>query len=301
MRFKNLDLNLLVALDLLLAECNVSRAAEKMHITQSAMSNALARLREYFGDDLLVAVGRKMELTPRAELLREPVRDILVRIESSVTAMPEFNPAAFDRTFRIFASDYTLTTLVPALLKMIALRGYPLKFEFRPQADQPHRVLERGDADLLIIPSDYASKDHPKELLFEEEFVCIADANHPRIGDTLDLETFRRERHAVMRPASSAMSFETQALTSLGIERDIDATTFSFGSLPYLVAGTQRLATVHARLARAVAGHLPIRILELPFDLPPMPQSMQWHTYRTNDPALIWLKQTLRAAVAEMG
>jgi len=301
MRFKNLDLNLLVALDLLLTERNVSRAAEKMHITQSAMSNALGRLRDYFRDDLLVQVGRRMELTSRAELLREPVRDILVRIESSVMAMPEFDPAASDRTFRIFVSDYTLVTLVPAFLQMIAPEGYPVNFEFLPQSDQAHRELERGDADLLIIPREYASRDHPAEVLYEEDFVCIADAAHPRIGATLDLETFRRERHTVMRPASTAISYETLGMTKLGIEREVDAATFSFASLPWLVAGTQRLATVHSRLARAVAAHLPIRILELPFELPRMPQTMQWHTYRTNDPALIWLKDMMRAAVIEMG
>lgn len=300
MRFKSLDLNLLVALDLLLRERNVSRAAEKMHITQSAMSNALGRLRNYFGDDLLAPVGRRMELTPRAELLREPVLDILMRIETSVTAMPEFNPAASNRSFRIFVSDYTLSTLVPAFLRMIAPHQFPLGFEFRPQVDQPHRPLERGDADLLIIPREYASKDHPAEVLYEEGFVCIADASHPRIGETLDLQTYCRERHAVMRPASSAASFETKGMTELGIERDIDAITFSFASLPHLVAGTQRLGTVHARLARAAARHLPLRILKLPFDLPPMAQSMQWHTYRTNDPALIWLREMMRASVSKM-
>jgi DNA-binding transcriptional LysR family regulator len=301
MRFKNLDLNLLVALDLLLTECNVSRAAEKMHITQSAMSNALGRLRDYFGDDLLVTVGRKMELTPRAELLREPVRDILVRIESSVTAMPEFDPATSDRTFRIFVSDYTMVTLVPAFMRMIAPYEYPVRFEFLPQSDQAHRVLERGEADLLIIPREYASKDHPVEVLYEEDFVCIADAEHPRLGEKLNRETFCRERHAVMRPASTATSYETLGMASLGIERTIDVTTFSFTSLPWLVAGTLRIATMHARLARTVAGHLPIRVMELPFDLPRMPQAMQWHTYRTNDPALIWLKDKLRESVTEMG
>lgn len=301
MRFKNLDLNLLVALDLLLAERNVSRAAERMHMTQSAMSNALARLRDYFDDDLLVAVGRKMELTPRAELLREPVRDILVRIESSVTAVPEFDPATSDRTFRIYVSDYTMLTLVPALMRIIAPCEYPVRFEFLPQSDQAHRVLERGEADLLIIPRDYASKDHPAEVLYEEGFVCIADAGHPRIGEKLDWETFCRERHAVMRPANTATSFETLGMANLGIERIIDTTTFSFTSLPWLVAGTLRIATMHARLARSVARHLPIRVMDLPFDLPRMPQAMQWHTYRTNDPALIWLKDRLRDAVVEMG
>lgn len=301
MRFKNLDLNLLVALDLLLRERNVSRAAEKLHITQSAMSNALSRLRDYFGDDLLVPVGRRMELTPRAEMLRDPVLDILVRIETSVASLPEFDPATSSRTFRIFVSDYTLSTLIPVFLRMIAPHRYPVGFEFRPQVDQPHRPLERGDADLLIIPHEFASKDHPAEVLFEEDFVCIADASHPRIKETLDLETYRRERHAVMRPATSAASFETKGMTGLGIERNVDAVTFSFASLPQLVAGTERLATMHARLARAAARHLPLRVFDLPFALPRMPQAMQWHSYRTNDPALIWLKDTLRAAVAEMG
>jgi DNA-binding transcriptional LysR family regulator len=301
MRFKNLDLNLLVALDLLLNEGNVSRAAEKLHITQSAMSNALNRLRDYFGDALLVPVGRRMELTPRAELLREPVRDILVRIESSVAAKPEFDPAVSDRTFRIFASDYTLVTLIPVFLRLIAPQYYSVKFEFLPQADQPHKLLERGEADLLIIPQAYASKEYPTEVLYEEAFVCIADAHHPRIGAVLDRDTFCRERHAVMRPATSAISLETRSIQALGIERDVDAVSFSFASLPWLVAGTQRLATVHAKLARDAARYLPIRIHELPFELPPMSQAMQWHTHRSADPALIWLKDTMRDAALELG
>ena len=116
MRFNKLDLNLLVALDVLLVERNVSRSADRLHVTQSAVSNALARLRDYFDDEILVPVGRRMELTPRAELLKEAVRDILVRIESSVTAKPLFEPRTSDRRFRIFVSDYTMITLVPHVL-----------------------------------------------------------------------------------------------------------------------------------------------------------------------------------------
>jgi DNA-binding transcriptional LysR family regulator len=300
LRFKNLDLNLLVALDLLLAERNVSRAAAKMHITQSAMSNALARLRDYFGDNLLVQVGRRMDLTPRAELLREPVRDILVRIESSVTATPNFDPSASDRTFRIFVSDFSLATLVPRFLQLISPGRFPIRFEFRPQSSDPKRTLDSGDADLLVIPEEYASKDHPCEVIFEEDFVCIADRLHPRIGTTLDRDTFARERHAVMQPPSNATSFETLGMRRHGIVRNIDATTFSFASLPYLVAGTERLATIHARLADQAGRHLPLKILELPFEMPPMSQAIQWHAYRTNDPALIWLKDRLREAAMQL-
>jgi len=301
MRFKNLDLNLLVALDVLLTERNVSRAAEKLHITQSALSNALARLRGHFGDELLVKVGRRLELTPRAELLKEPVRDILVRIESSVTASPQFDPSSSDRTFRIFVSDFSLATLVPQFLRNIAPGRYPIRFEFRPQTYEPHRTLERGEADLLIIPSEFASKDHPFEVVYSEDFVCIADIAHPRVGATLDLPAYCRERHAVMVPASNAASFETQAMRKLGIVRDFDATTFSFVALPRLVAGTHRLATVHRRLAEQAAEHLPIRILELPFEIPPMHQAIQWHTYRSNDPAIIWLRGAMHEAAAALG
>lgn len=296
MRFRNLDLNLLVALDLLLRERNVSRAAEKMHMTQSAMSNALARLRDYFDDDLLVPVGRRMELTSRAEQLREPVRDVLVRIETSLTATPEFDPAASERTFRIFVSDYSLTTVVPRFLELIAPQRYPIRFEFRPQTDQPQRTLDSGEADLLIIPGDFAPPDHPSSVFLEEGFVCLVANGHPRIGDRLSVEDFQRERHAVMQPPGSATSYETLAIRRQGIERDIDVTTFSFASLPWLIAGTERIATVHERLGRQAARALPVRVLPLPFESPRMSQAMQWHRYRSSDPALRWLREMFAQA-----
>jgi len=300
MRFKNLDLNLLVALDLLLAERNVSRAAERMRITQSAMSNALSRLRDYLGDDLLVRVGRRLELTPRAELLKGPVRDILVRIESSVTTTTRFDPSVSDRIFRIYVSDYSLATLVPRFLEMIAPGNYPIRFEFRPQTNRPHQTLDSGEADILIIPSDFTSEEHPLKVIYEEGFVCIADKRHPRIGNRLDRKAFCRERHAVMQPLSDAISFETKSMARHGIVRNIDVTTVSFLALPYLVSGTQRLATVHASLGRQAARHLPIKMLALPFKIPRMRQSIQWHSYRSNDPAILWLRDMLRKAAEGM-
>ena len=118
MRFNKLDLNLLVELDALLTERNISRAGERIHLSQSAMSNALARLREYFEDELLVQVGHKMEPTTRAQSLKDPVRDILVHVEASVTAQPQFVPSQSTRLFRLLISDYTLMTLVPHLQRL---------------------------------------------------------------------------------------------------------------------------------------------------------------------------------------
>ncbi|MDO5620955.1 MAG: LysR family transcriptional regulator [Paracoccus sp. (in: a-proteobacteria)] len=301
MRFKNLDLNLLAALDLLLTERNVSRAAERIGITQSAMSNALARLRQYFGDDLLVQVGRRLEPTPRAEMLAGPVRDILVRIESSITAAPDFDPRISDRVFHILVSDYTLTTLVPDFLRRVEAQNLSVGFEFLPQTDQASRALERGEADLLIIPEDYSSEDHPIEILYEETFVAVAAQDHPRIGAHLDCAGFQAERHAVMKPAINLPSFESIAIQELGLTRHVDVTSFSFAALPLLVIGTERLAILHRRMAERVVRYLPLKMLELPFDLKPMRQCAQWHSYRSADPAIGWLRDQIIAAAQQYG
>lgn len=297
MRFKNLDLNLLAALDQLLIERNVSRAAERMQITQSAMSNALARLRDYFGDPLLVQVGRKLELTPRAEALVDPVRDILVRIQASVVTAPSFDPKDSDRVFHILASDSTLMTLVPVLLRSLADQGATVGLEFHPQADLPARALERGEADILIIPEDYASDDHPMEILYAETFVCLVDARHPRIGDSLDMRTYETEAHVIMRPRHDIQSFDSREIKRLGIHRHVEVATFSFCSLPILIAGTERIATVHRRLAQSMARTLPLKVLELPFEIGPMRQCAQWHAHRSSDPGLQWFRGRLTEAV----
>ena len=123
MRFNKLDLNLLVALDHLLHLRSVSGAAARMNMTQSAMSNALLRLRDYFDDELLVKIGRRMELTPRAEALKDAVRDVLVRVEWTIATTSEFDPAHSDRQFNVLVSDYTLATLIPQALALLPERG----------------------------------------------------------------------------------------------------------------------------------------------------------------------------------
>ena len=156
MRFNKLDLNLLVALDHLLSLRSVSVAAARMNMTQPAMSNALLRLREYFDDDLLVKIGRRLELTPRAEALRDAVRDVLVRVEWTIATTADFNPAQSDRRFNVLVSDYTLATLAPKVLALCRRTGPTVGFNFLHQVDGPERLLDRGDVDLLIIPRSSA-------------------------------------------------------------------------------------------------------------------------------------------------
>ncbi|WP_186145275.1 LysR family transcriptional regulator [Burkholderia gladioli] len=300
MRFNKLDLNLLVALDALLSEQNISRAAEKIHLSQSATSNALSRLREYFNDDLLVQVGRKMEPTPRAEALKDAVRDILVRVDATVAAQPEFVPAQANRLFRLFVSDYTMTTLIPHLFRLAYQQAPGIRFELRPQVVYPHRVLERGEADLLIIPKGYCSTEHPAELLLEETYCCVVWDQSPLAKGKMTAERYMAAGHVVVQVGDGQTALEDWFMQRLGVVRRVEASTYSFVSPAHLLAGTNRIATMHRRLAEEAARSLPIVLRDAPVPLPTIEQAIQWHKHRTADPGHTWLRGLLKEAVAAM-
>jgi LysR family nod box-dependent transcriptional activator len=301
MRFNNLDLNLLVALDALLAERNITRAAERVHLSQSAMSNALGRLRKHFDDELLVQVGRRMEPTPRAEVLRDAVRDVLLRIDSTIGAQPEFDPSVSEREFTLFVSDYSMKMLIPQALALANRQRSKARFRLLPQIALPHRALERGEVDLLILPRAYLSDDHPSEGLFKEDFVCVVwrDSQLARAG--LTIERYIEAGHVVMQPAETNLpAFEDWFVKRYGISRRNQVLSYSFGAMPFLVVGTELVATVHARLARRLLPALPITLLPVPLPMPELEQTMQWHKYRAQDPGLVWLRTLLLQAAADM-
>lgn len=300
MRFNKLDLNLLVALDAVLTERSISRAAEKLHLSQPTLSNALSRLRDYFNDDLLVQVGRKMELTPRAQVLQEAVRDVLVRIDTSIATQPEFDPAESDREFKLFVSDYTLQTLMPHALALARKQSKRLRFHLLPQADHPQRALERGEVDLLVIPKSYCSPEHPTEVVFEEEFNCVVWSDSRLARRPLSFEDYAAASHVVMQPPGGQPSFEDWFTQRFGISRRIEVTAFSFTAIPHLVIGTDLVATVHRRLALQSAKSLPLTLHAPPMPMPKMEQALQWHKYRTQDPGLRWLRGILCKAAEVM-
>ncbi len=298
MRFNNLDLNLLVALDHLLHLRSVSAAAERMNMTQSAMSNALHRLRDYFGDEILVKVGRGFQRTPRAEALKDAVRDVLVRVDWTIAKTPEFDPATSERQFNLLVSDYTLATLAPTILARCGQAASAIQFNFMHQIDSPETMLDRGDADLLIIPSEYCSRRHPSEVIFEEEFVGIVWSHGKLAASRLTRRAFLDASHVVAQPPSAAQSLESVYFRRLGVSRRVDVATFSFSTIPQLIVNTDRIATVHRRAAERAREMLPIKIVDLPFRLPRMRQAIQWHKYRSLDGGLIWLRGLIKDAAA---
>jgi DNA-binding transcriptional LysR family regulator len=300
LRFNNLDLNLLVALDHLVASRSISEAAQRMNLSQSAMSNALGRLREYFDDPLLVRVGQKMELTVRAETLQPEIIDVLTRIDAALATKPAFDPKVAKREFRLLVSDYSLHTIIPPALELTAPFGDHIRFQFLRQTDKPNVLLERGEADLLVAPGVVCSPDHPSIKLFEDDYCCVAWRRGKYGKGPLTRKAFATAGHVRYLSSTTAGALDSVLLDQLGIARRTEVSTFAFSSVPHLVVGTDRIAVVHRRTAQLAASHLPIAILELPFRMERFEQQMQWHHYRSRDPGIIWVREIFQKAAAKM-
>jgi DNA-binding transcriptional LysR family regulator len=261
----------------------------------------LARLREYFDDELLVQVGRRMEPTPRAQSLQEAVRDVLVRVDSTIAIQPEFDPSTSDRVFRIFVSDYTQMVFVPHVLALASEERCTARFELLPQVSNPQRSLERGEADLLIIPRGFLSPDHPEEVLYTEDFVCVVWRDSALARGELTFDRYLAAGHVLMQPPDGiGDSFEAWFVKRYGVTRRVAVTSYGFSALPAMVVGTELIATVHTRLARALQPAWPIELRPPPLPITAMEQGLQWHKYRAQDPGLVWLRGLLRRAVARM-
>lgn len=293
MRFKGLDLNLLVALDILLSEANVSRAADRLCLSQSATSGALARLREYFEDDLLVQVGRKMVLTPRAQGLATKVRAALVQIDGSIIQAPVFDPSSIEREIKIIASDSVLISSLLAPLKRLAKEAPGLVVTIEHLGRSPQEKIERGEADLLVMPDIYLSKEHPSTLYFEDDYVVVAWEHNSWIGDTISKEEFYNAHHAVAKFATFNPSYENWFMKNKAEERKITVQAGSFGSIPYLIENTDLIGLMHRSLAQKFAALLPIKLLTCPIELPPLKQFVQWHALSDGDECLAWVRDII--------
>jgi DNA-binding transcriptional LysR family regulator len=297
MHFRGLDLNLLVALDALITEKSISRTGEQIHLSQSATSGVLARLREYFNDELLVPVGRKMMLTPLAEELALPVRELLRQAEGIMHRNPAFVPAESKRDFRVIMSDYVATILMSRVSPVLEQQAPNLTIQII--TGTRYDALDRGEADLVILPEQYLAPGHPTEDLFGDQFACLVCAYNSSVGKRLSLKTYLRLGHVAVNFGEhyDQPGFEQRFLEGAGIHRKIEATAPTFALVPQLVMGTSRIATIHRRLAAYYAQHWPLRVLKPPIEFPPLKEAMQWHAYREADPGLRWLRGIFKTAM----
>lgn len=301
MNLGRLDLNLLVALEALIDEAHVTRAAQRVSISQPAMSDALHRLRELFGDELLVRVGRQYQLTALAMELREPLHELMQIADEIVQRRERFTPASDSRVFTIVASEYSAYVLVQPLLERIATEapGVALRLQ-RPTRGEPEKVT--SDINLGLWPSPAASDfGLPSEILFHDRWVCAVWNGNREVGERIGLEEYMRMPHAVFQlTTSGALGMADRVIQEMSLPRKVRVWADSFVLLPLLLAGTPQVALIQERLGKKLALTADLRLVEPSFETPPVAEAMYWHTRNTSDPAHRWLRTALREIAAEL-
>jgi LysR family nod box-dependent transcriptional activator len=302
MRFGGLDLNLMVALNALLEECSVTKAADRLNTTQPAMSAALGKLREYFDDELLTRVGRDMVPTAQAECLKRPIAEVLAAIQHAMRTKAGFDPGLSDRVFRIMMSDYMASITMPPLIEVLRRTAPSVQVDIVPSDDSMLTKLERGDIDLTVAPEKFLSPEHPSSVVSEDEYVVVVDKNQDKIGDSISLDQYLEMEHVVVNLSiDRATMFEDWFLEHFGISRKYVVSVPTFSIVPALIVNTKLIATMHRKLAERLSQHFDIRLVAVPDVFPTFREHMQWHRLRDHDPGLAWLREQLTRAAHTPG
>lgn len=301
MRFHHLDLNLLVALNALIEERSVSVAADRLRLSQSAMSGALARLREALGDELLLQEGRRMVLTPRAVDLGRHVKEILQQVERDVMTRREFDPATSVRTVQVMASDYAVSTFLADAFRAVSEDAPGIRFDVRPIDGDPFGALDRDDIKLLVIPEHYASPRHATRRIFHDHYVAVAWEGNADIGDAIDLAALMRTPHVIVEfNGSRSQSLAEWFAIEHGCRLPCSVLVSNYNVVPFLVVGTPRVSIMHSRLAEFYARSMPLRIVSLPVAVPPIIEVMQWQRVNDGDEGLMWVIDRIARSTAKL-
>ena len=297
---RRLDLNLLLAFEALMAERNVTRAAERMSVGQPAMSASLGRLRTFFGDPLLVREGRSLVPTPRALELTASFQEALDLIDATLRASRHFDPRTAHRTFTVMASDYALLLLLGPLVAELEAEAPDLRLTIRPIAADYGEQINRSQLDLLILPEEAVEELQASSArLFSDRLVCAIDARHPEVGEYLTEEQFRT-LPLVSYSGTPMEPMIEHRFRELGIDRATAVGTQSIVIQPLVLAGTRMMALIPERLGRYFAGQAGIRLLDPPCPLDPLHVAMFWAPRAGHDSAHRWLRERVLQAAAAL-
>ena len=287
------DLDLLLALDVLLRERHVTRAALRLGITQGAASQKLARLREFFQDRILVP-GRPLLIpTPRAQAIARPLAQALAALRAAVQVAAPFDPATSERRFVLLGNDLVESHALPPLLEDIALVAPHVTVSVeRVDLDFAER-LENGTADAAFVPDFLVSDSMRRRGLPPEHFVVVVRQRHPVTRARFDLERYLELGHVLIAPRGAPGSVVDGALEKLGRKRRVVARVQHFVSAPLLIASSDLALTCPESVFRAAASFLPLTALRAPLDLPIDRTSIVWHERSQDDVGHVWLRSRI--------
>jgi DNA-binding transcriptional LysR family regulator len=294
---KRMDLNLLAALDALLRERSVSRAAITLGLGQPAMSAALARLRALFGDELLVRTSKGMEPTPRARALAQPLHDALSDLRALIETGEVFDPIRSKRTFRLSGGDYVGMTVLPPLLANLRLAAPGIDLRFRyVEKDRIQACLDNEEIDLALFVADALPTRFTEETLFEERFVCAVRDGHPLLAKANQLRAFARADHLLVTERGDQTGVVDRKLAEHGLSRRVALTVPSASLVPDILRSTNLVATVGERAANRMRADGGVAIFPPPLRLAAWRMRMVGLARNGRDEGLIWLRQMLRTA-----
>ena len=297
-RLSGLNLNALVALDALLTERNVTRAAQRIGITQPAMSQSLARLRELFGDPLLVRKGRSMILTPRAEAMLLPLSDALLSVERALQLGMGFDATTSTRIFKVGLTDLGVTMVLPSVLRRIGKQAPGIRIQVEPLSDtELSEKLSSGEIDLVIAVYLGGADGLRRETLLEEDYVCLvrrghflARRKHARLAD------YESYGHVAYTPVGFVPRPMSQAAPGVASAAGIRVSVPYLLALPDVVRRTELVATVPRSLLSAPIDLSGLATLEAPPELPSVEHAQWWHPRFDSDPGHQWLREQVREA-----
>lgn len=305
-KLASIDLNLLIALDALLEESNVTRAASRIGVSQSAMSHSLRRLRYLMSDPLLVRVGNRMQLSQRARILRPQVREAVRRAEAVLTPPREIEPAQLERTFRIQCYDTTQLLLLPKLSRRLEATAPGVRIEVQDLSID--RLVERlscAETDLALfwladleLPESIA-----REPLFTDRHVGLVRQGHPALPGPLEWPAYARLRHLVVLPRGKAYPLSQtieSGLAEHGFERRKSMTLSGLLAVPEVLAATDDVAVVSERAADLLGRWFPLQKIELPLASTRHEVTMVWNTHQAHDPAFRWFRKQVADLCARL-
>jgi DNA-binding transcriptional LysR family regulator len=294
-RLSSLDLNLLVVLQALLSEASVTRAAQRVSLSQSATSHALNRLRELLGDPLLVRSGRRLTLTPRATALLPALERGLLELDGALSGEPPFDPARTRRSIAVGLADYAQAVLLGPLLARLRREAPGIDLHTVGFPDVFER-MDAGTLDMAVIPTSPVPAGFSVRRLFSDGFVCIVRRDHPTVrGPRLSLPRYLALDHVVVAPSGMSGSIVDTALARKGLERRVALRISSFLAAPIVVTESDLISTGPAKLLRPMAKRYPIRLLPPPLPLDDFEMHLAWHSRRDRDPAHSWLRELIAA------
>ena len=304
MNINRIDLNLLVYLDVLLRERNVTKAANQLGISQPAMSNGLRRLRQLFNDPLLVRTSEGMTPTERASELAPLVRDVLSDIEKAVQPQTAFEPLNSDRVFRIMASDYTESTLVPALLAELVKQAPNVSLDILNPSDVGFLDVEQGRVDLVINRFDTMPQSFHQTTVWTDHYACLLSVNNP-ILENFNLDTYLQAQHVWVSKTGMGvgvginpkdeqrLGWVDEALRKVGKKRHISVFTRHYQAAMRLAEQPNLIVTVPAKAAQAQKDNPKVVIKDPPFDIPAFELKMAWSPLLQHNPAHQWMRRLI--------